>query len=303
MSTFICFILVWFALQSGCMPDFGASASLLDSPRILAVRSEPAEVYPGESVRLMVYATDGGGMIALPPVEWAFCEVPKPPVENNVISERCLSDAVRPIPGQELVVVASVPGDACTLFGPELPPSASGQPALRPRDPDGTGGFYQPVRVRVLGLTAIGLVRIRCGLSGATPAVAARFRMEYLANRNPFATTLAATLNQSMVSLAAIPVGRDVMLHLPLTAQASESFMLFDAKDQSLGIAKERLSVSWFSSLGRFRLASTDAQEQLEFRNEWLAPQQPGSARIWTVLRDDRGGTTVLSHIIRVESQ
>ncbi len=90
MSTFTCFIMVWFALQSGCMPDFGASASLLDSPRILAVRSEPAEVYPGESVRLMVYATDGGGMIALPPVSGLSAKSP-----NRPLKTMSLASAVR----------------------------------------------------------------------------------------------------------------------------------------------------------------------------------------------------------------
>ena len=248
--------------------------------RGLAVRSEPAEVFPAESVRLVLYATDAAGPLVDTPVEWAFCAAPKHPVETSIIGERCLSDAVRPIAGHELAVVAKVPEDACTLFGPDLPPQASGEPALRPRDPDGTGGYYQPVRVRVSDRTAIGLIRIRCGLVGATPSVAAEFRRTYVANQNPEATTLAATLNDSLASLSAIPVGHEVTPHLTLSERSSERFVLFDPAEQKLTLAMERPAVSWLSSQGRFRLATTTAVDETEIRTKWLAPQQSGEVRI-----------------------
>lgn len=305
MNTLRRLILSCFGFLCGCIPDFDTPASLIQSPRVLAVRSEPAEVFPAESVRLVLYATDAAGPLVDTPVEWAFCAAPKPPVETSIISERCLSEseAVRPIAGHELAVVAKVPEDACTLFGPDLPPQASGEPALRPRDPDGTGGYYQPVRVRVSDQTAIGLIRIRCGLVGATPSVAAEFRRTYVANQNPEATTLTATLNESTVSLSAIPVGREVTLHLTLSERASERFVLFDPVEQKLKLAVERPAVSWLSSQGRFRLATTTAVDETEIRTKWLAPQQSGAVRICTVLRDDRGGVTVLSHIVDVEPQ
>ena len=287
----------------GCVPDLGVPSSLIQSPRVLAVRSEPAEATPGETVHLMLYAADPAGPVVAATVDWAWCSAPKPPVENNVISERCLGDLATPLPSHELSIITQVPSDACALFGPELPPQGPGEPALRPRDPDGPGGYYQPVRVRVSDQTAIGLIRIRCGLVGATPSVAAEFRRTYVANQNPEATTLTATLNESTVSLSAIPVGREVTLHLTLSERASERFVLFDPVEQKLKLAVERPAVSWLSSQGRFRLATTTAVDETEIRTKWLAPQQSGAVRIWTVLRDDRGGVTVLSHIVDVEPQ
>ena len=72
--------------------------------------------------------------------------------------------AVRGVASGPPTVTAPVPADACFLFGPEVSSAE-----LRPRDPDVTGGFYQPMRVSVAGAetTAFGLLRIRCNLGSA----------------------------------------------------------------------------------------------------------------------------------------
>jgi hypothetical protein len=106
------------------------------------MRSEPAEVYPGESVRLVLTIADRTGAIANASIDWAFCSAPKPPTENNVISDHCLRDEVRTISGHGLAVMAQVPLDACALFGPELPPSASGDMVPRPRELRITAGDF-----------------------------------------------------------------------------------------------------------------------------------------------------------------
>src|SRR5688572_2520182 len=60
-------------------------------------------------------------------------------------------------------------------------------PGFRPRDADGTGGYYQPVRATVddLDLVGFGLTRIQCNLPTAPPLVAAEYRNEYVRNVNP----------------------------------------------------------------------------------------------------------------------
>lgn len=287
----------------GCVPDLGVPSSLIQSPRVLAVRSEPAEATPGETVRLMLYAADPAGPVVAATVDWAWCSAPKPPVESNVISERCLSDLATPLPSHELSIITQVPSDACALFGPELPPQGPGEPALRPRDPDRTGGYYQPVRARLLGLTTIGGVRIRCGLVGAAPAIAARFRSEYVPNRNPEATVLGISVDNVVVTPGSIPARRELALHLHLLPQTVERFLLFDSVQQSLQSTPETLRVSWLSAQGQFRISTTTASDESQVQNHWIAPDNAGPVLLWTVLRDDRGGVSVLSHVLQVEDQ
>ncbi len=266
------------------------------------MRSEPAEVYPGESVRLDLTIADRTGPITTASVDWAFCSAPKPPTENNVISDRCLRDEVRSIGGNGLAVMARVPVDACALFGPELPPSAAGDMVPRPRDPDRSGGFYQPVRARVLGLTAIGLVRIRCGLSGASQETAAAFRARYLPNRNPSGGPLSATEEETPISLAAVPAGHSIRFALAVSEDSRESFLWFDPTDQELKLVPEQLRVSWLAGQGSFLRSATthDAADSHTIHNEWIAPEQAGPVMLWTVLRDSRGGVTVYSHSVQV---
>lgn len=282
-----------------CLPDLGPPSSLILGPRILAVRSEPAEVSPGESVQLQVFAADPQGPVAAMPVEWAFCAAPKSPVENNVVSEHCLEQDVRVLADSASLITTQIPSDACELFGPQLPPSTDGQTSLRPRDPDGTGGYYQPVRLRMLGMTAFGLVRIRCGLPLATPEVAAQFRMTYVPNRNPQLGALSFLLGDAVLLPTALPMGQTLTLKLSIPQDARESFVRFDPAAQSLRTMDEQLRVSWLSAQGSFRAASTDVSNEQTY-SEWRTPEQPGPALLWTILRDSRGGVVTQSHAVQV---
>lgn len=281
----------------GCVPELGAPASLIQGPRVLAVRSEPAEAAPREGVQLRVYPADTMGPIEGAEVEWAFCTAPKPPVENNVISDRCLTDSFTEILGRGLSVMAQVPDEACMLFGPQLPPQ-DGTQSPRPRDADATGGYYQPVRARVLGITAIGLVRIRCGLANATPQAAAEYRARYVSNRNPGAVDFGVEDGPAAPS-EDTPEGSALTLKLLLDPDAAEPFLFFRPADQTLRETREMLRVSWFSSLGRFAESTTAAAGMNEIRNTWHPPVGFESALLWAVLRDSRGGTSVFSRQVR----
>ena len=143
---------------------------------MLALRGEPAELAPGALVTWDALVVSPDGELAVP-LDWSLCRSPRPLTENDVVSAACLSggDSLAHAPS----VTATIPGNACQLFGSETPPSTPGQPDPRPVAADASGGWYQPYRADLAGAHNIGLQRIRCNLLGASADVAAQFRMQY----------------------------------------------------------------------------------------------------------------------------
>src|SRR5262249_44281457 len=158
------------------------------------------------------------GTITTPDAAWGFCIAPKPLTENNVVADACLGqDAIAPItPGPS--TSAATPADACSRFGPDVPPSMPGQPPLRPRDPDITGGYYQPLVVQLGSDTTFGLERITCNLANAPVDVSIEYRMRYVANQNPLLQPL---------SLPAT-VARGATIEIAASWDAPETFPVFD---------------------------------------------------------------------------
>lgn len=302
MRHFIGLILLTTCSLLSCIPDFGEPISRLSGSRILAIQSEPAEVFPGEQVTLQLYAADEHGALVDQELAWALCTAPKPPVESRTISEACLTDGAQGITDTAQIITAVIPEDACARFGPELPPQGSGEPTARPRDADATGGYYQPVLAKLGTQRAVGLVRIRCGVASVTPEVAARFRREYVPNRNPFASTLRAEVRGLEQPLSALPADTNVTLKLSIPHAAQESFLMFDTRAQSLTLAEETLRVSWLSAQGQFSVAATSVLEG-EAQSVFRTPSQPGSLLVWTVLRDVRGGVSVQAHTLKVRAE
>ena len=87
-------------------------------------------------------------------------------------------------------VTLTIPSNACALHGPDTPPTKMGEPPLRPRDADVTGGYYQPVSVEVpaaAGDAGLGFVleRIGCNLPNVSLDVVQAFQKRYQPNINP----------------------------------------------------------------------------------------------------------------------
>ena len=186
----------------GCRPDLGDPESLLTSTRILAVRGNPPEAAPGGDVSYDALVASPSGTVEDPQLAWAFCAAPKPLTENDAVSAACLGDAVRPIGEPAAAIDAATPPDACQLFGPDPPPGG-----FRPRDPDDTGGFYQPVRVRLGALIAFALERVTCDLPNAPVDAAIELKKRYVANHNPKLVPLVATVDGAPVALDHVPAG------------------------------------------------------------------------------------------------
>jgi hypothetical protein len=232
-------------------------------------------------------------------LEWALCAAANPPASANIVSDDCLAAAVRSIDGQTNPVSATVPADACALFGPQPPPTPAGAPPARPRDPDATGGYYQPVRVRPLasdpaqptrGL-GFGMVRISCGLAGASADVAAAFRDRYQVNRNPQLTAVWATDGASGQPKSELPRAQVAQLHARFSPDSAEPFPILAPGAEQLTDARESLQLAWFADGGRFALAHTAPPPgATDDSNSWTAPDTAGPVTVWIVLRDSRGG-------------
>jgi hypothetical protein len=252
---------------AACQARLADEPELITAPRIIAVQATPAEVAPGAplTVRAFVATPDGP---AEPALEWAFCDLPKPLGENGVVAPGCVTADLPAagLPGIE--IQTTMPSDACRLFGPELPPQVPGQPPARPRDPDATGGYYQPLRVRSGDQVAFALVRVHCRLAQAPIDVALDFEARYQANQNPEI----AALDASASSFTA-----------RWETTAAEPYLRFDPATQSLVTSTEALDVTWFASASLGAPTTSNHESDV-----------PGSApHVWIVLRDTRGGVAV----------
>ncbi|MBV9945390.1 MAG: hypothetical protein JOZ69_00910 [Myxococcales bacterium] len=286
-------------LVSSCRPDLGADDALVTAARVLAVRAEPAEAKPGMQATYTAFvaapedANSGGVPL------WRWCAAPKPLAENDVVSAACLSPASLVAAGSGEVIRSATPTDACALFGPDPPPGG-----FRPRDPDGTGGYYQPLRVDLLGASPVfALVRVTCHLAGAPADVATAFDSAYVPNTNPHLLPLTATAGGATVDFGAIQVGAHVRLEASWPPADAESYVDFDSASQAITARRESMRVAWHVSAGALDAEATGRDEDDPATSTdvtWTAPVAAAVVHLWVVLRDSRGGVDFLEQDLRV---
>jgi hypothetical protein len=310
-------VVVAVASAVACKPDLGAPISLIAGPRVLAVRGMPAEGTEGTPVTYDFLAVDENGAMAGATGFWALCSLPRPPSETNSVSSACLDipDAAGPAATYTAPITAADPSNpmtvgACSIFGPVRPPL---DPMARQRDPDVTGGFYEPVRLTLAQAdqkttnVAFDLVRIKCRLPNAPADVANTYFTTYLPNNNPTLSGLTLTADggapvdvtlgvpgtSPAAPAAAIAPGAHVALEAAWPADAAETFPVYDIQTVSLVSQREAMRVSWYASAGAFDhdvtgRAGDDAA--LTVDNGWTAPDVAGPVHVWLVLLDNRGG-------------
>jgi hypothetical protein len=345
-------VILLFAMAGGCRPEFDDRLSIVLFPRVLAVQSIPAEAAPKDPVayRALVAVPEG-----LPSAEgdldWALCRARKPLTELGPVSPACLipqSPDLVPI-GNGATAMATLPADDCRLFGPDPPEPQPGEPAGRPVDPDPTGGYYAPVRVRLASsgsvVDATGQTRLVCDLAQVTREQLIEYRKSYRTNENPAIGSLTIERPSGEEVLAAegseagpthVRAGERLTLRAgwsPCPAVAScgdgicgeqetagncaadctrprgcsgaEPYVFIDPLSRKLLPKRESIRVSWFSASGSFDSDHTGRPEEEADTpysdNGWTAPATPGRARIWVVLRDDRGGVGWQSYAIAVD--
>jgi len=309
-----------------CKPDVGNPASLITGPTILAVRGEPAEASAGQPVSYELLAVDVDGPIPAvnsvisDPALWAICNVPKPPTESNAVSRQCLDTTN--LPGTagptRTTFEAPMPDDACSLFGPIAPPVTGDQPAIQPRAPDITGGYYLPVRVSVAipadlsrpgmatadTLAGFALERISCGLANAPAADLTQYNKTYTPNQNPTIAQLTwkqgngDALPLSPVVPGAFPIAQislgdgPVVFELSWPDAAAEAYPAFDIGARELYDTREAMRAAWYATSGSFQhdvTGRTEYDYELSVANTWTMDTL-GPVNLWVVLHDSRGG-------------
>jgi hypothetical protein len=279
-------------VASSCRPDTEGGASLVDSPRVLAIRSEPAEAAPSKPVTYKALYS-GAGL----ELDWALCLARKPIAVAGSISLDCLKPEADPsvlLPlGEGLEASGTLPKDGCRVFGPSPPAPKPGEPAARPADPDSSGGYYQPLRLRApLSDTeySVGFTRISCGVGGATQEQSLDYGKRYRNNDNPELAGVvvapdgeALALSESADDPTSLPVGATLVLRAswaacpveancgdgictpsddreqcpadcaePHGCTGAEPYVYLDLIQRSMVERRESMRVSWFASDGTF---------------------------------------------------
>ncbi len=282
------------AATAACTPSLSSTDSLVTQPRVLVVRADPAEAKPGATISFSTLVAAPPGTSPGAPA-WSFCVAPRPLTSDNVVSDACLDPAANRAIGEGTSISAATPPNGCSLFGPDAPPGG-----LRPRDPDATGGYYQPLRLD-LGASApvFTLVRISCDLANASASAATAFAHAYVANQNPHLLPLQASAGGSPAALDALPVGARVTLTASWPAASAETFAVYDAASDTVGTQRESLTVAWYTSAGALDREATGRAEDdpaTSSDNAWTAPGTVGTSELWVVLRDNRGGVDFASY-------
>lgn len=175
------------AMAGGCKPDETGRPSLLEEPRIIAIQARPAEVVPGKPMELELLRVGPLGRLQASEVALDFCVARKPISAPGIVAEQCLAlepnEVLVPIELAE-PKVGDIPEQACSLFGP-TPATTGNDDALRPADPDTTGGYYQPIRAVDGGKVSLFAARITCGLTGTTQETSIEYTRRYRPNENP----------------------------------------------------------------------------------------------------------------------
>jgi hypothetical protein len=278
-----------------CAPGLGPGDALLTSTRILAVRAEPAEASPGTEVSFTTLVASPAGPMSDAGIVWGFCTTPNPLTSDNAVSSACLALSSLAAAGAGPTTTAPTPGNGCSVFGPDT--TAINQ---SPRAPDGTGGYYQPLRLALSGTDdTFALVRIRCDLPQAPATAAETFAAEYRDNNNPELLPLTATVGEAPVDLAAVPAGSRVTLEASWPPSSAETFAYFDPVSQTVTAQRESMQVAWYTTAGSLDTEATGrASDDMATtgKNGWAAPGAPATVFLWTVLRDSRGGVAFAAY-------
>ncbi len=286
-------------LVVGCTSALDQRLAIVKETRVLAIVSDPAEAKPGTAVTYTALVASEHGPVAAPPT-WALCTAPKPPTEDNAVSTACLGDGSLIDLGAGADVPATLPDDACAQFGPDV-----GGTMFRPRDPDATGGFYQPVRADAAGADlAFGFTRITCHLANAPPDVAQAYLTMYVANTNPTLAPLAISPQLGVDADGTIVVAAhaDIALAASWPAAAAESYLYYDPDREVLVTRREAMHLAWYATAGSLPVdaSAVDANDDATSVATPWHTGDPGPAWLWLVLRDSRGGLATQTIAIRV---
>ncbi len=300
-----------------CAPDLTVHASRVVAPRVVAVRGDPAEARPGATVTLTATVVQPAGTPVTPTVRWRACLAARSPSESGSIASACLGDddagALAPLGGATTAtqVTVTIPADACARIGPQTPAANNGEARTRAPDPDVTGGWQLPVRLDLAAgnatETMFARYRVRCLPPDVPGATAAAWATRYVNDANPALTGVFAVVDGAPRGLprdATTPVDLGALRDVPVLAlwdaASAERYVRVDPATRALVERTEALELTWYTDGGSFARDRTvpDASGTAS-ANVLHLDAGVTSARVWVVLRDERGGVDVVATAVR----
>ncbi len=284
----------------GCVPEFDDDLSTITAPRLLAIQATPAEAKPRAETTLRALVV-GPDSVEQPDPRFALCLARKPLSELGPINPECLTmggEAVQDL-GRGGEVSASIPEDACRLFGPSVPPPKAGEPPARPVDPDTTGGFYQPVMALFGGEFSLGTVRLDCGVQRASTEEFLAYNAQYRPNENPRVARLVREDDGAEIAPASEPrlsvkagsslslraswtecpseplcgdgicgayedranCALDCAVEAPKGCTGAEPYVWYDLETFKVEPRREGVRIAWYASAGSFEDEQTGRDE------------------------------------------
>jgi len=287
-------------LGTACVPEIDDNLSLVTTPRIVAVRSTPAEiaVEGTTTVEAFVATPDGADV---PDIRWQMCLERKPLTELGPVDPSCLEfvadgDETRVPLGTGATAELTAVREACRLFGPIAPPPENGMKGGRPVDPDATGGFYQPVVAFLGDQPTLGMVRLDCGLPLAPPEATIEYNSLHKPNGNPAVSRLSLGDTElepgGATASAVVPPGQTVTLRAdwqecprdaacedgicsegedatscaadcttPVSCTGAETYSWYNADTREVTPRREGIFVAWYATAGDFTERETGVAE------------------------------------------
>lgn len=278
--------MILLSLALACSTPQFTQEWLVDRTRVLAVRADPPEAAPGATVTLSALVVDPAGD---PTVAWMVCTVPIDCPDYAAIQGLAAADTST-MTAEELATWQAEAAAAGFLgFGVALSPTlivmGGGPPPGDSGGPDTGDTASIPTSsdmTLVLDAIPVGkeLADVTLGDPEATELATKSLTVgtSDTPNQNPTVDTL--TVDGE--SAATVGRGDVVPLNVALTAGAAETYT-----DDEGAVQTEEPTVSYYVSAGTLTQSSASAEDA---EVSWTAPESAGTARVWAVVRDGRGG-------------
>lgn len=302
-----------------CGSDF-TPVTRLEKLRVMALRAEPPRINPDESTQLSALLfTPTPETIAY---SWSWCPFTTSATQNYAcaIQEgefQTLVNEVLPEEDRFTVPSYALGTTPSVEFTHSMTPHAlsalceamlAGELPKFARLPDCSTSF--PITIKLVAKTQDDEVI-------AIKTVDLKYETSAPDNANPLLGEVYATASDNEAEVRAIPADNELsmmrsteyQLRIVAPTEAAETYIAADGSSIT-----ERLVVSWFVEAGDLQwIRSTFAPDEasgsdgFEAFNHWSLPDSDlygaGQARIYTVIRDDRGGTNWMSRTISLEVQ
>jgi hypothetical protein len=287
------------ATVAACTPELDDRPFSIERERLIAVLLEPPELRPGAELR--VTPVLAGRQRGSTTPSYHFCAAPPPPADPRSIAEACLTDTRLSLSLEGESARGDVPPEACARFGPD--PTGSD---FRPRDPDETGGFYQPLVSLGFGEPSVAELRLLCPLPDVPIDLSRAYSERYQPNHNPEGLRLEQAQGEEWHPLSSARGGERLRIRVAWSESARERFVWLSADGAALVDRIEAFRVAWFVTDGNVDQAGTavsESEPDNQSENTFEAPEQAGTVQLWAVVHDSRGGTAAVSGVLDVEGQ